>query len=242
MDGRNDHRFDDLLKQVGEFGEESAQGKDALPKLFLRVVQAAADGVIDTEKDKHGDGIDDAARIYRVYADNEGHKAIHQHTKDGLKANVSKLRCGVRLGLMTSVDGVVVIDRAVTIRGNQEAASNKCKSAYPAYVDVAREQLKQDTELTDDQIKEVVLKPEPAEKDVVVELKAIEKKLERIITGEGGVKDQSQEVIDAHALIRTRLAALVTKAERDKKLAMYSELAAELATELREPAEQQEAA
>ena len=41
----NDHRFDDMLKDVRELGRESAMGKDALPKLALRAIAAAAAGV-----------------------------------------------------------------------------------------------------------------------------------------------------------------------------------------------------
>src|SRR6478736_21283 len=95
---KNDKRFGDLIKTVTKLGEEASLGKDSLPKLAVAVVQAAADGVIDLET-KNAKGEDAATQIYNRYATTESKKSIHEHT--GTKANASKLRQLIAMGVMT---------------------------------------------------------------------------------------------------------------------------------------------
>ena len=211
----NDTRKEDLMKEVREYGRHAAEGKDALPVLALRVVRAANDGVIDTTKDK--DKRDDANRIYEAYIAAESKKLVHKHTETGLKANVSKVRQIIIMGSMTTCDAVAVLDRAVVLREAMLKAEEKVKPAFASYVDVARDQIaKADSDLSDDEIRAACRSKEPAEKTLEKELQAIQKRLEKIVTGEGGVKDQSTEVIQAEELIRTRLAAMLQRAEVEK--------------------------
>ena len=44
--GTNDTRLPDFMKAVRELGKDAAEGKDSLPKLAFKVVEAAANGVI----------------------------------------------------------------------------------------------------------------------------------------------------------------------------------------------------
>lgn len=220
---QNDQRRDDFMKDVREFGRESASGKDALPKLAMRVVRAANDGVIDTTKDK--DQRDDAAKIYEEYCKSESKKQIHAHSDNGTKANVSKLRQLVLFGQMTTCDPVAVLDRAAELRAEMVKAEEKVLPVYAGFVAVAREQLDNTTgQLDDDAIKAAQRKPEPKEKTLEKELQAIATKLEKIITGEAGVRDQSEHVIAAHDAIKQRLAAMMQQSELDAFMAKAKDL------------------
>lgn len=220
----NDTRMTDLMSDVREFGRSLAAGKDSLPMLAVRVVRAANDGVISTEKDK--DGTDDATRIYTEVMKSASKKAIHEHTAGGIKANASKLRQLIIMGAMTTCDPVDVLNRAIVARGQMVEADQKVRPAYPAYIEVARAQLEQPDALSDEQITGAMLKPEREDKTAEDVLNGVLKTLDKLISGEipGGAKDQDERVIAAHSSIKDRLAALCVQRETDETLAKAAEL------------------
>lgn len=227
----NDTRLSDFLASVREFGRDAASGKDALPKLAISVVSAAADGVIDQAKDQ--DGKDGATRIFEEYTRAEGKKAIHNRSPESVKAQVSKLRQLINFGSNPKFDGVEVINEAFEVRTRFMDEGIEVKPAYAAYVDVAREQLKQDTQLTTNQIESVVAKSTaPKETSLEKVYQKMQKDLESIITGEGkgslaGLKDDAPEIEQMHELIGQRLAKIMQAkldAEDDAKLAEATEI------------------
>jgi hypothetical protein len=224
-DLKNDTRLDDFMGEVRQFGRDAAEGKDALPKLAIAFVRAVADGVVDPAKDK--DGNDAAARVFSAYCASEGKKAVHNRTPESLKANISKLRQLQNAASNPKFDFVDVLNRTFVIRGQLMDDDQDVKPAYAAYVDIAREQLKQDSELSDDQIDSVVRSStKTKEKTVEGQLKKAAKILEDLITGENkdGLKDDSQEVMVAAEQINARLTHMMTNAKRDAVLAAAAEL------------------
>lgn len=190
---KNDTRLDDLRSQVREYGRDAAQGRDAKPKLALALVRAAFDNVI---------GPDDAESIYNEYAMAESKKSIHDHSAGGIKANVSKLRQIISLGHLPAVDGVVLLDKVTDMRAELRAQEQKLKGAFDTFVDIARAQLKSpDTELDDDQIRDLCVKGETAPKDLIQKLaedyKRIYKRIEELT--EQGINSASAEAA-MHAL------------------------------------------
>lgn len=200
---KNDKRKSDLLKTVGKLGEEASLGRDSLPKLAHAVVKAASDGVING---------DDAEDIYTRYANAESKKAIHEHSTSGKKANVSKLRQLIEMGCMTTIDAVEVMQAAFQARENMVADSQKVKSAYPFYVDVARSQQKSDKPLASDTLEDLALKNEPSAKTLEGELKRAMRILEGLVTGENrdSIKDDHENVEAAFHLLKDRLDAMAT--------------------------------
>lgn len=229
-DTTNDTRLSDFMSVVHELGREAASGKDSLPNLAISFVRAVADGVIDMSKDASGD--DGAARVFKAYATAEGKKAIHDRTENGLKANVSKLRQLGNFAGNPKWDAVDVLNRAIVVRNTARDDELDVKPAYAAFVDVAREQLKHDDALSDDMLRDVVLKSiNSREVTLEGELKKIAKHLENVISGEKwpGVQDQSPEVLAAAEQINARLAAMMTKAQHTE--AMKKAYAAGIITE-----------
>jgi hypothetical protein len=226
----NDKRFSDLMKQVTKFGEEASLGKDSLPKLAHAVVRAAADGVIDVDT-KDDKGVDAAAKLYDNYVKGESKKAIHEHSSGGKKANVSKLRQLIAMGCMTTVDAVDVMQRAFQARENMISDSAKVKAAYPFYVDVAREQLKADKPLSDNELNDIALKDAPKEKTLEGELKRAMTILEGLVTGENRDKIQDTDALTEAAFqaVKERLDKIATLRQREALMKKAAELGMKLA-------------
>lgn len=226
----NDKRISDLFKQVSKLGEEASLGKDSLPKLAHAVVRAAADGVIDMDT-KDAKGNDAAHTIYTKYASAESKKAIHEHSSGGFKGNVSKLRQLISLGCMTTVDAVEVMTQAFKAREDMISDSVKVKSAYPFYVDVAREQLKTDKPLTARELEAIAMKDEPNAKTLEGELKRALKILEGLVTGENRdkIKDDDALTEQAFNAVRDRLEGLATLAKRQALMQQAAALGIKLA-------------
>jgi len=202
----NDTRLADLMNNVREFGRLAAQGKDALPMLALKAAFAAADGVISLDKD--ADGNDDASRLYVEYQKAESKKAVHEHTAGGLKANTSKLRQIITAAVMPTCDFVDTLNKVVAKREEMLGQEGvKVRPAYAAYIEAARTQIQQPDDLTADQIEAAIKKPEAADKTVEGELKRADKILSDLISGDGGVKCDEPEIVQARELVAGKLAA-----------------------------------
>jgi hypothetical protein len=203
----NDKRHADLMKQVRTFGSDSGAGRDSLPKLAHAVVKAAADGVIDLET-KNKKGEDSATQIYMAYAEADSKKSIHEHKDAGVKANSSKLRQLIKLGCMTTIDPVALMQEAHEIReGLKHDEGTKLKPAYHFYVDLARNQVEKDKKLSKGSIEDLAVKGEAAPKELIDRLKQIDKLLEGLVTGENRDKlKDSDELTEAAAqAIKERL-------------------------------------
>jgi len=203
----NDKRHAELMKQVRTFGADSGAGRDSLPKLAHAVVKAAADGVIDLEtKNKAGD--DAATILYKAYAEADSKKSIHEHKDAGIKANVSKLRQLIKLGAMTTIDAVQLMQEAHEIReGLKHDEGTKLKPAYHFYVDLARNQVDKDKKLSKSSIEDLAIKGEASPKELIDRLKQIDKLLEGLVTGENRdkLKDTDELTEAACNAIKERL-------------------------------------
>lgn len=213
VENANDMRHADLLKEIRQFGRDSAEGRDALPKLAMRVVLAAAEGVIDA---------DEADDLYKEYVEAETKKAMHERSSNGVKANTSKLRKLIELGSLTYVDGVEIVERAVEVRRTlEEGGAVKVKAVYPALVDVARAQANVDRALTDEELWEAVAKPSPKDKSVKDEVVRAQKILDNLITGEKGLQCQDAEIVEAYHKLDAWITTLV---QREKARETIEEL------------------
>lgn len=212
--------FDDLVKETRKLGAEKAEGDDSLAKLFLRYVRAAAEGIIDLQKNKHGDGVDDARYLFTMYANSMTKKAVHERTANGFKANVSKLRQAITVGVLTTCDPIDLFNRTPTLLRAMQTAEEKVKSAYAAYVDVARAQINAvkngDGDLSDDEIKSAMRKKEADEPTLEKFLAAEVKRMEKAISGENGFMCQDQRLISAFEQVRDLHADVVKGNEVSK--------------------------
>lgn len=207
----------DFFSDVRELGRESALGKDALPRLAVRVVRAVANGVASP---------DDMKAVYDEYVTSESKKLVH--TDGGKAANVSKLKQLATAAAMTTVDFPDVLDRACGEHKAMRDQGLKPKSAYAAYVDVARAQIASPTaDLTDDEIR-TAMAAEQKEKDVKTHLRSAAKAIEKALALPD-MQDDERELAEI-ALARTSeaLAKVIEREDRAEKLAKVAALQAEL--------------
>lgn len=218
--GSNSAALEDLRKEacglVKKFGEQAAAGEDALPKLALKVIAWAEAGTF---------GENDAKLLYDTYTDTQSKKAVH--SEGGKSANTSKLRQLLKMGSMTTIDPVKVMDRAVVLHQEMRAAKIKVKSAYAAYVDVAKAQIAAPAaDLNDDELKAVMSRGEK-EKSAETCLKAAQKALEEALTYDMEA-DEREAASEAFNYVGRALTELVTREETQAKRAKILELQEEL--------------
>lgn len=226
--------FDDLVKEAQVLGGDKAKGDDSFAKLFLRLVRAAAEGIIDLEKNKHGDGVDDTRFIYTKFSGARNKKAIHERTDTGFKVQVSKLRSAANVGVMTTCDAIDLFNRAPALHKQMVDGGEKVKSAYAAYIDVARAQIAAgkagNGDLSDDEIKDAMRKKEAEEPTLDKFLQAEVKRMEKVISGENGFKCQDQRLLDAYDKVRDLYADVAKKAAVDETQNQLAALQTKLAT------------
>jgi hypothetical protein len=222
----NDTRLADFTKQVAKFGRDAADGQDALPRLAMAAAAAAFDDVIDDEPKKHtladGSTCDDAVLFYTQYLNESGKKQQYADYKaSGIKANASKLRQIIAMGKRVGPGPLV---RAHEIRAEMAASKVVPLSAYPMFVNVAREQIKLDRPITDDEIRACGTKPPTAAKDVQAYVERAIKGLDALISGENpdGVVCQAEQIINA----RESLNAFLTICDRKAKAEAFMAQAA----------------
>lgn len=182
-------------------GADLAAGKDAWPKAALAACEAAALGVYTS---------DDAEALFTRVVKASQLAAIHDRSDNGLAANVSKLRQCLHVGAKFGTD---TLERAARLYAIHHGSA-QLKSAYPAYVDVARAQLKADHLLDDDAILAAMSKGEAkastAETKIKQAMKAIEA-AQKLREAEG--ERDLPELGDAAAL----LARALTMVEDERK-------------------------
>lgn len=193
---------DDLNSLLDDCGVAIAAGKDAWPKAGLLACEGAALGHFTS---------DDADAIFARIIRAANLAAIHERSEGGLKANISKLRQFLHVGAKFGTD---TLERAAYLYGKLHASGADLKSAYPAYVDVCRAQLKADALLDDDAIEHAMGKGEAkastAESKIKQALKAIEA-AQKLRAAEG--ERDLPELGDAASL----LARALTMVEDERK-------------------------
>jgi hypothetical protein len=235
--GQNDTRRDDALKEVRELARTHAAGDSALAVLAAKVLKWASEGVISSDpKNPKGDDID---AIMKSYRESYGKKAEDHYTKGGSRANKSKLRVPAKVGEMTTVDAIIEFDRFRDEYARQAKADAKLvKPEYTAIVEWGRMQLEHsDDPLSDEQIKEAVLKKATDDKTLPEFWEGIRKSIEKVISGEAGVKDQSDEAMAIYNSVQSYVTALMLSEKRQALLAQ----AAELGLHVQEDQEQEQA-
>lgn len=150
-----------LSKLLQDLGKDSIKSTLAKPRMAIAICRAAQEGIIDAS---------DAEMTYEKYlagrAAETGKNTLAEGESDkgSLKANVSKNKQIIELGLLPKVDGPELLDRVTDARLHAVRTGGediKVKPAFDCFVDAARAQLKKPNEpLTDEEINALVRKAE----------------------------------------------------------------------------------
>lgn len=196
-----------------ELGRDKAFGDDALPKLGIRACEDAQKGVLSP---------DDAKALYADYITSVSKKA--EHTDGGKAGNTSKLANFLKLGVMTTVDGVAVLQDAVLAHQTMREAKLKVKGAYLAYETVAKAQLASPNHrLSPAELRELMAKDE-AEKNAKDYLRAATKALEKALALPQDMTDD--ELKDTQTALSAAASALNMIEKREGRAAAQAQIAA----------------
>ena len=169
-------RLDSTLAKMAALGKAEANGLGSRRDAGIFLTAEAFDG-------KLLEGDADAA--YDAYVTAQGKQTAAKHLIAGdnpasRKAQVSKFRSFIKLGMLPQVDGRNVLARSVALIEQIASAGTKVLSPFDALKAVCTAQCDSDSELTDEQIAAVVSKPEPAEKDNIAKLVAAYKSMHKM--------------------------------------------------------------
>lgn len=188
--GKNDTRLDDLDKQIEELGVQAGQGKDTLVKFGILMVNAAYDGVVDLQKDKHGPGRDDAVIRYEKYSKASSGAVVFNPKGDSGKVQATKLRTCIKLGSWTrggKGEPIATVNKLMSkfldMRKDPTMRS-KLDDAYNVLLRYARFQLKQNSVVNDDELlRQLCLKAPAASKTVEEVLQGLVKQIDDLRMG-----------------------------------------------------------
>lgn len=219
----NDTRLKELLSRVRALGGTHAEGNEALQRFFMEVAEGGRDQYLNL--DKNTDKQDVIDTLYGEYVKGFSKKASDQHTPEGMSSNKSKARAVLKASVKPNVDFPLVIDSLIRIRA-EKAKAVKCFAPAAAIVSAARLQQKQDDNLSDDQIAEVVVKPDPKDKTHEGQAKKALKIVEDLITGDGGLPalGDNEHLIRAQEGIQAYLNGFQVSRDEDEARAILAKL------------------
>lgn len=172
-------QIDALKTTIRELGRESGLGRDAREKLAIALSRAAYQGII---------GTDDVPDMVEEYINAESKKLIHNHSANGRKVMESKCRQIVAVSAVEKYDFPNTLEQACEIRKTlRQNEDTKIKPGFESYVELARLVKDKKEPLSESEITNAMLKPEPADKS---ELDRMVDEYKRLYSLANGTKDR----------------------------------------------------
>lgn len=207
-----------LLAQAKELGAQKARGIDTLVQFGILCVHAAHNGHVDLMKNKHGDSVDDAVRLYAAFEKGRSAASIFDHTSASGKVQAAKLRTCVKLGGWTRGgvgEPIATMNKLMDIRRklrNDPLMRPKLDDAYATLLRYGRFQIKQ-TEAVDDPetLRALCLKAEGKPVTLKEYLAATAKRLDDLRAGKaagGTLRHTSPAVLNALSELRAECEAV----------------------------------
>lgn len=216
-----------LFARAETFGKTEGKGDNSRPALFVLATEGSQSRILTEVKkpDKTDDADELFARYSQAIATAHG---IGWKPQASAKQQVSKLRCAIKLGALTHVNGLEVVNHTLEALKEQRGA-NEGKNDYPpfdALVKVARFQISSpDQQISKEVIEGLIIKPA---KDTPDEADRLEKVMQAAITLADAKEDPlSEESIDAlseaASTIMTRIRELGGSTKMRKQAAKAEE-------------------
>lgn len=156
--------FEYLLDAAKESGQKEAQGADSLPQFFLEVTQGAFLGVIDTTANKHGSGINDAAKLTQARTQARTGSTIFDRKALNVRVAVNRTNTMIKLGMWPKGgpgEPLSTLNKLLTNHRKAIQAGKKVVDAANAMLNYARAQVRSDHVLMDSELEKCFLKPDP---------------------------------------------------------------------------------
>lgn len=187
---KNDTRFDELKERLKAIAMTEGAGRDSRIKQGLALLDAAYEGVIDMQPDKHGKDEDDATYLTADYSLHQRGATMFDTKSDSARVQIAQTRLVIKLGGMTKLgrgEPVNTVNNLMNMRRvmrRDPSLAGKLDNAYVTLLRYARLQLKSDHVIdTEAELRALCLKKPPKQKSIEDKLKAIHKDVDALIKG-----------------------------------------------------------
>jgi hypothetical protein len=184
----------DLIDKADELGTLAARGADTQVQFYVTVHEAAFMGSIDSTKDKHGTGIDDATKLTEAYVKARTKASVFDHKAPNQRKAVSCVRSMVKLGLWPHGNSQQVLNDYLNIRAKLRAnpmSAKRLDDAANAVLRLARRQVKEKSELDKQSLEAMLYKPVSEQRTVEEAIESLRKQTLNLLHGKSGLLDQS---------------------------------------------------
>jgi len=180
--------FEYLLEVAKESGQKEAQGADSLPQFFLDIAQGAFLGVIDVTANKHGAGVNDAAKLTQARTQARTGSTIFDRKALNVRVAVNRTNTMIKLGMWPKGgpgEPLSTLNKLLTNHRKAIQTGKKVVDAANAMLNYARAQTKSDHILPDTELEKCFLKPDPTKPSEEDMLASLRKRLQAAKVGKG---------------------------------------------------------
>jgi len=209
--------YDELIAMATDLGKDAGRGSDTQGKLLLKTLEASYHGVIDLKANKYGHEVDDAVKITETYVKARQANVVFDHKAPNQRKTASCVRTYVKLGGWTkggNGEPIATVNNLVALRQKLRAnplEAPRLDDMFNTLMKFGRAQLKQDTLIPDDQLRDFCYKPGQNLLSPEEIIEGLVKRLDKLISGEassGTACDKAPEIINARDQLRKRLSAI----------------------------------
>lgn len=208
----NKPTLDDYKAKARELGEQCGKGKDTQVKFLLSCVEGGYYGGVDLVAGKHGTDRDDATVLAEEYVKAQGTATVFDAKAPNQRKLISTLRTSIKLGSWPKGGNGEPLNTVNQLMSERQrlrkdpVQSKKLDDAANTLLRYARAQLKLDSVIPQDQLKDFMFKPgkdTPTAEEVV---EGMRNSLQKLVNGrKDGVQDNSKFVRDALASLNQRM-------------------------------------
>lgn len=181
--------FDDLMKDAADLGAQAGAGVDVQIKFMLKALEGGYHNAISLDKNKHGTGIDDAQKLSEAYFKARNANVVFDAKADNQRKLMSTVRTAIKFGGWTKggqgepiANTNKLLSMRQTLKKNPSEAK-KLDDAANTFLKYARQQMKRDTLMGDDELKGLCYKATKDEATMEEQVEQIRKKLDKLIAG-----------------------------------------------------------
>ena len=163
--GANALSLADMEIIATEIGELHGKAEDGQIRFLVKCVEAAHVGAVDTQKNKHGDGIDDATKLTAAYVKGRTGASVFNHKAPNHRKTCSTTRCALILGQFTKggpSEPLTSTNKFLTVWRELRAKNVAIFDAANAFLKYARLQVKRNSMITEAEMRNIIMKPAAA--------------------------------------------------------------------------------
>lgn len=160
--------FEAFLLEADELGRQAGQGKDSQIKFDLKILELAFLGLLDLNPNKHGEGIRDGKVAAERYYKAQTGASYFDHKVPSARKLVSNVDKCIHVGMQGKWgpgQPIGIVNDMLAMRTKFKEAGETVEDAHNTLMRLLTNLKKRDDLPTEDELREVILKKEPAQLD-----------------------------------------------------------------------------